>query len=88
MSKWLFLVHRDPYMEVSDWKVIEDYLSKLNGHNPSIIILRRKAKGELVIHGGNLANDRKIYYVNYWYEFTDRLFDEQEEEGIGELFSQ
>jgi hypothetical protein len=64
MSKWLLAVQREPYMGVADWNVIEDLLSKMNGQNPSMMILRRKAKGELVIHGGNLVDHRKIYYVN------------------------
>ncbi|TCS96618.1 hypothetical protein [Hazenella coriacea] len=86
MSKWLLKMNRAPYIENPDWQSIEEHLAKMNGQDVSMVLLRRKAKGELVIHGGNIIDNEKIFYVNYWYELTDQLFDEEEEEGIEEFY--
>jgi hypothetical protein len=81
MSKWLLKINRNPYIENPDWDLIQNSLSEMDKHRSSMILLRRKAKGEIVVHGGNLSEGKKIYYVNYWYEMTDQLFQEEEEEG-------
>jgi hypothetical protein len=85
-SKWLLKINRDPYVENPKWDLIQNSLSEMDGQRLSMILLRRKAKGEIIIHGGNFSDGKKIYYVNYWYELTDQLFQEEEEMGTEELY--
>jgi hypothetical protein len=80
MSKWLLKINRDPYIENPYWALVQEYLKKMDGKSISMVLLRRKAKGEIVVHGGNLVDGQTIYYVNYWYELTDQLFEEEDEE--------
>ncbi|MBA4544711.1 MULTISPECIES: hypothetical protein [Thermoactinomyces] len=86
MTKWLLKINRDPYIENPDWELVQKYLKQMDGKSISMVLLRRKAKGEIVVHGGNLVDGQNIYYVNYWYELTDPLFEEEDEEGIEGLY--
>ncbi|TCS96616.1 hypothetical protein EDD58_101252 [Hazenella coriacea] len=52
-------MNRAPYIENPDWQSIEEHLAKVNGQDVSMVLLRRKAKGELVIHGCNKVNHEK-----------------------------
>ncbi|PRZ15934.1 hypothetical protein CLV36_103160 [Laceyella sediminis] len=85
-NQWLLKINRDPYIENPNWDLIQNSLSEMDGQRLSMVLLRRKAKGEIIIHGGNFSEGKKIYYVNYWYEITDQLFQEEEEMGIEELY--
>jgi hypothetical protein len=65
MSKWLLKINRDPYIENPYWALVQEYLKKMDGKSISMVLLRRKAKGEIVVHGGNLGFILMILILNW-----------------------
>ncbi len=73
MSLWLLTPEHLSPINDPDWKVIEEYLTQLDGQKRSIVTLRRKAMGELIVGGGNLIDNEVLYHVGYSYIVDDDL---------------
>ncbi|GGA42010.1 hypothetical protein GCM10007416_13680 [Kroppenstedtia guangzhouensis] len=86
MSQWVLTPEQLSPIKDPDWKVIEEYLTQLDGEKRSVVTLKRKAKGELIVGGGNLIENEALYHVGYSYIVDDELEREEEEEGIEPVY--